>query len=32
MALQLETRGIAHAETLISRLQAAGYQPEPTSF
>jgi threonine dehydratase len=32
VALQLETRGIAHAETLISRLRAAGYQPEPTSF
>ena len=29
VALQLETRGIAHAETLISRLRAAGYQPEP---
>ncbi|NUR61561.1 MAG: threonine ammonia-lyase [Catenulispora sp.] len=32
VALQLETRGIAHAETVISRLRAAGYQPEPTSF
>ncbi|GAA2057810.1 threonine ammonia-lyase [Catenulispora yoronensis] len=32
VALQLETRGIAHAETLISRLRAAGYQPEPTSY
>src|SRR5256714_11409912 len=32
VALQLETRGIAHAETLISRLRAAGYHPEPTSF
>jgi threonine dehydratase len=32
VALQLETRGIGHAETLISRLRVAGYQPEPTSF
>jgi threonine dehydratase len=32
VALQLETRGIAHAETLISRLRAAGYQPEPTTY
>jgi threonine dehydratase len=32
VALQLETRGIAHAETLVSRLRAAGYQPEPTAY
>ena len=32
VALQLETRGLPHAEALISRLRAAGYQPEPASF
>jgi threonine dehydratase len=32
VALQLETRGLSHAEALISRLRAAGYQPEPASY
>ena len=32
VSIQLETRGLSHAESLISRLRAAGYQPEPTSY